>query len=188
MLANRALYSFALMATATGLGALAVQEKELLGGRNPIDMNKPRFWLKALAQGGGLSIAGDLFLVDPANSSTDAATNAIKTLAGPTVGTATDLAFKNISENIWQAAEGKDTHWEAELFAWAKAQTPGGNLWWLKPLVEHGVTNALNESMSPGYLSRVQQRAQKAWGNSWWWKPQEGMPQQAPDLSTAAGR
>lgn len=187
-LANRVAYGMALMATATGLGAVATQEKQILQGKDPIDMSKGRFWLKALAQGGGLSIAGDLFLVDPANSSTDAATNAIKNLAGPTVGTVTDLLLKNITENVWQAAEGKDTHWEAEMFAWAKAQTPGANLWWLKPLVEHGMTNALNESLSPGYLSRMQQRASKDFGQRYWWRPQDAMPQRAPELEAALGR
>lgn len=185
MLANRGAYSFALMATATGLGAIAVQEKQILQGKDPIDMSKPRFWLKALAQGGGLSIAGDLFLVDPASSSTDSATTAVKNLAGPTIGTATDLILKNVTENIWQASEGKDTHWEAEALSWAKAQTPGGNLWWMKPMVEHGFTNALNESLSPGYLSRMQQRSQKEFGQGYWWAPRDQTPARAPNLAAA---
>jgi hypothetical protein len=96
--------------------------------------------------------------------------------------------LKNVTENIWQAAEGKDTHWEAELMNWAKAQTPGANLWWMKPVIEHGVTNALNESLSPGYLSRMQQRASKDFGQRYWWRPQDGMPQRAPDLEAALGR
>lgn len=185
VLANRAAYGFALMTTMAGLGALSVQQKQLLAGKDPIDMSKPRFWAKAVAQGGGLSIAGDMFLVDPSSSSTDAATTAIKNLAGPTVGTVTDLALHVISENIWQASEGKDTHWEAELAAWAKAQTPAANLWWIKPFIEHGVTNAMNESLSPGYLSRMQQRSQKDFGQRYWWRPQDAMPARAPDLAAA---
>jgi hypothetical protein len=181
-LANRALYGFLLLATATGLGAIATQAKQVLGGKDPIDMEKGRFWLKALAQGGGLSIAGDLFLVDPANSATDAATTAIKNLAGPTAGTVADLLGKNITENVWQAADGKDTHWEAELFSFAKAQTPGGNLWWMKPMVDHGFANAMNESMSPGYAAKQQQRAAKQWGQKYWWRPQDTLPQRAPQI------
>jgi hypothetical protein len=187
-LANRALYGFALMASLTTLGAVATQTKQVLQGKDPIDMTKPRFWLKAFAQGGGFGIAGDLFLIDPASSGTDSATTAIKNLAGPTIGTATDMVLKNVTENIWQAAEGKTTHWEAELMNWAKAQTPGGNLWWLKPMVDHGFVNALNESMSPGYLSRMQQRAAKEWGQRFWWAPKDKVPQRAPDLAAAAGK
>lgn len=188
MLANRAAYAFALMATGAGLGAVAVQEKQILAGKDPIDMTKGRFWAKAVAQGGGFGIAGDLFLIDPSGSATDSATTAIKNLAGPTVGTAADLVLKNITENIWQAAEGKDTHWEAELFGWAKAQTPGSSLWYIKPMMEHGFVNAIQEKLSPGYLSRVQQRAQKDWGQSYWWSPRDKMPQRAPDLTAAQGR
>lgn len=183
MLANRSAYAMALMVTGLGLGAVAVQEKQIIAGKDPIDMKKPRFWAKAIAQGGGFGIAGDLFLIDPSGSATDSATTAIKNLAGPTVGTATDLILKNATENIWQAAEGKDTHWEAELFSWAKAQTPGANLWWMKPMIDHGFANALNENMSPGYLARMQQRAAKDWGQKYWWAPRDKLPQRAPEMS-----
>lgn len=188
LLANRAVYGFALLAAVTGLGAIATQEKQLLQGKDPIDMTKGRFWAKALAQGGGFGIAGDLFLIDPASGFADTATTAIKNLAGPTVGSAADLALKAITENIWQAAEGKDTHWEAELFNWAKGQTPGASLWWLRPMLDHGFVNALNESMSPGYLARVQQRAAKDWGQQYWWAPRDTLPARAPDLAAAGGR
>lgn len=185
LLANRTIYSMALLATATGLGAIATQEKQILQGKDPIDMTKPRFWAKAIAQGGGFGIAGDLFLIDPTNNATDSATTAIKNIAGPTVGTATDLVLKNITENIWQAAEGKDTHWQAELVNWARGQTPGNSLWWVRPMVDHGFMNAMNESMSPGYLSRVQQKARKDWNQQYWWKPRDVTPDRAPDLSAA---
>lgn len=187
LLANRAAYGFALMATLTGLGAISTQVKQVMQGKDPIDMTKERFWVKAFAQGGGLSIAGDLFLVDPASSGTDAANTLIKNVVGPTVGTASDLVMKVITENIWQAADGKDTHWEAELMSWAKGQLPGASLWWLRPMVEHGFTNAMNESLSPGYLARMQQRAQKEWGQRYWWRPQDTTPQRAPDLEAALG-
>jgi hypothetical protein len=188
LLASRTAYGFALMATLTGLGAVATQEKQILQGKDPIDMHRGRFWAKALAQGGGFAIAGDLFLVDPADSGTDAATNAMKNFAGPAFGSAAELVLKDISENVWQASEGKDTHWEAELASWAKAQTPGASLWWARPMIDHGFMNAMNESLSPGYLSRVQQRSQKAWGNGYWWRPQDKLPDRAPDLATAVGQ
>ena len=77
------------------------------------------------AGGGGLSILGDLFLTDPSATFGDQAANAIKNLAGPTVGSATELLFKNFAGNIWEAAEGKDTHWQAEAAAWVRSNTPG---------------------------------------------------------------
>jgi hypothetical protein len=184
MLANRTAYAFALAATLTGLGAIAVQEKQILAGKDPIDMSKGRFWIKALTQGGGFSIFGDLFLVDPSGSPGDAMGTLAKNILGPTFGSVGELFTKNV-ENVWQEAAGKDSHWQVELFKWAKAQTPAANLWWLKPLVEHGFTNAMNESMSPGYLARQQQRAAKEWGQRWWWAPKDKVPQRAPDLTAA---
>ena len=182
MAANRVAYGMALMATLTGLGAVATQAKQVLQGKDPIDMSKPRFWAKAVSQGGGLAIAGDLFLVDPASSPGDASANLAKNLLGPAIGSASELGVKVISENVWQAAEGKDTHWEAELASWAKSQVPGASLWWLRPLIDHGFMNAMNESMSPGYLSRMEQRAQKDWGSGYWWRPQDATPARAPEF------
>lgn len=184
--ANRAAYGFALMATLMGLGAVAVQEKQILQGKDPIDMRKGRFWAKAIAQGGGLGIAGDMILVDPSGSPGDATATAIKNLAGPAIGSATELLLKDVVENIWQAAEGKDTHWGAELSSWLRSNTPGiQNVWWVKPFIDHGFMNAVNESLSPGYLSRMQQRASKDWGQKFWWAPKDATPQRAPDFEAA---
>jgi hypothetical protein len=185
ILANRSAYGFALMTTLMGLGAVATQEKQMLQGKDPIDMTKPRFWAKALAQGGGLGIAGDMLLVDPSGSPGDATATAIKNLAGPTVGSATELLLKDVVENIWQAAKGKDTHWGAELASWVKSNTPAGNLWWAKPFIDHGFMNAINESLSPGYLSRMKDRAYKDWNQRMWWAPNEAVPGRAPDLGAA---
>ena len=186
LLANRATYAFAMMASLTGLGALSVQAKQILQGKDPIDMESGRFWAKALAQGGALSIAGDLLLVDPAGSPGDSATNAIKNLAGPVIGSAFELAFRDIVENIWQASEGKDTHWQAELLSTIKSNIPGPTaVWWVKPFIDHGFMNAMNESMSPGYLSRMKQNAYKNWKQRFWWAPNETLPSRAPDLSAA---
>ncbi len=191
--ANRVLYGSALMVTLLGLGALSFQTKQVLQGKDPINMDPTtktglRFWARSLATGGGLGIAGDMILIDPQGSSGDAAATVVKNLAGPAIGSVTELAFKDIIENIWQAAEGKDTHWQAELVQWARSNTPGASLWWVKPFLEHSFLNALNESLSPGYLARIQARAQQDWGQRYWWAPRDETPQRAPDLERALGQ
>ncbi len=180
--ANRMLYGAALLLTTTALGAVAFQAKQVLAGKDPVDIDKPQFWMRALAQGGGLAIVGDVFLTDPNMAYGDRAADGLKGLLGPTFGTAGDLAFSIISQNAWEAAAGKDTKWEAELFNWAKSNTPGQNLWWLKPAMDHSFMNAVHESLSPGYLNRVKQRARKQWGNDYWWAPDEALPSRAPDF------
>ena len=190
MLANRGAYAFAMLATGLGLGALSFQTKQILQGKDPIEMNPTtgtgmRFWARALATGGGLGIAGDLLLVDPQGGAGDATATFVKNLAGPAIGTAGELLAKNIVENAWQAASGKDTHWQAELLNWGKSNTPGASLWWVKPFMEHGFLNAVNENLSPGYLSRVQERARKDWNQRYWWAPKDTSPRRAPDLGGA---
>lgn len=187
MMANRAIYAFSLMVTTMALGAVAVQAKQMLAGKDPIDMtpddaNGAKFWAKAAMQGGGLSIMGDLFLTDPSATFGDQAGNFAKNVLGPTIGSASDLVLKNVAGNIWEASKGKDTHWEAELLQWTRSNTPGASLWWVKPMIEHGFLNSVNESLSPGYLAKMKARAQKDFGQRYWWAPDEALPSRAPDL------
>ena len=187
---NRVAYGSALMVTLLGLGALSYQSKQLLQGKDPINMNPTtgtglRFWARSLATGGGLGIAGDMLLVDPQGSAGDATANFVKTLAGPAIGSAGEFLAKDVVENVWQAAEGKDTHWQAELLNWAKSNTPGASLWWVKPFMDHAFMNAVNENLSPGYLSKTQERAYKDWQQRYYFKPNETTPGRAPDLSRA---
>jgi len=193
LLANRSSYAFALMVTTMALGATATQTKEILKGKDPISMDPTtgtgrRFWAKAIMQGGGLSIMGDLFLVDPTAGYGDQAANAIKNIAGPSVGSVTELLVKNVAGNAWEAASGKDTHIGAELSSWVRSNTPGASLWWVRPMIDHGFMNALNENLSPGYLSRMQSRAAKDWQQQYWWAPRDAVPRRAPDLGAAVGQ
>jgi hypothetical protein len=156
----------------------------MLQGKDPIDMTgdkAPHFWTKAVLQGGGLSIAGDLVL-SPGASYGDEAGNFAKNLAGPAIGTVADLGLSKVKGNIIQAMEGKDTHWEAELSRWTVSNTPGMSLWWMRPMVDHGFLNAMHENMSPGYLSRMKARTLKETGQQYWWQPAELEPDRAPAL------
>lgn len=187
--ANRVAYGTALLFTSMALGMVAFQSKQVLQGKDPVDVDEnPRVWLRALAQGGGLAIAGDLFLLDPAEARGDGYATLAKNILGPTFGSAGELGLKVISENIWQAAQGKDTDWEAELFSWAKSNTPGQSLWWAKPAMDHSFMNAVHENLSPGYLGRAKKRAQKSWGQDYFWAPEDSFPERAPDIAKAFGQ
>ena len=183
--ANRMLYGGALLLTSTALGAIAFQSKQMLAGKDPISMDQPRFWLRAAAQGGGLAIAGDLFLIDPSSGMGDSLGTLAKNVMGPAFGTAGELALKVVTENIWQEAAGKDSHWEAELFNWAKSNTPGQSLWWMKPALDHTFMNAIQENLSPGYLARVQKKARQDWNQEFFWAPNDATPARAPDIAGA---
>jgi hypothetical protein len=191
VLANRLVYSGAMLLTTTALGAIALQAKQIVQGKDPIDMegqHAGKFWAKALAQGGGLSIVGDLLLNDPTNSPGDAAANAVKTIAGPGIGAAADLALKVGLVNAYKAAKGKETHTAAEGLQWAKSNAPFVNIWYAKAAVDHAGLHALQENLSPGYLSKMQQRARKDFGQDYWWHPGSGLPDRAPDMGKAVGQ
>ncbi|WP_443115488.1 hypothetical protein [Herbaspirillum seropedicae] len=186
--ANRVAYAGALFASLGVLGAIAYQTKQITAGKDPADMTTGKFWLKAIAQGGVLSIMGDILLADSTEEAGQYASKTISGLAGPTVGAAADLGLKVIKGNFDKAAAGKDTHAGAEALTLARSHLPYVNLWYAKAALDHAGLHALQENLSPGYLSRMQQRARKDWGQDYWWKPGTGAPDRAPDFSMIGGR
>lgn len=195
-LANRVMYGGAMLASLTMLGAIAYQNKQLVQGKDPIDMSQGKFWLRALAQGGGLGIVGDFLLTDPTENPGDSTANAIKNVAGPTIGSAFDLVGKLGVENVYEAAKGKDTHAGAEALRFARGHLPYVNLWYAKAALDHAGMHALQENLSPGYLSKMRSRAQRDWNQGYWWAPNSGSmftgdfqgPDRAPNLEAAFGR
>jgi len=189
-IANRLAYGSALMITATALGAIAVQAKQVIAGKDPIDMEGPhavKFWAKAMAQGGGLSIMGDMILNDPGNSTSDTVRGMFGTAAGPAISNAAQMFAIGI-ENAWKKAKGKETHTAAETLNTLRQNAPFVNLWYTRAAVDHAGMHALQENLSPGYLSKMQQRANQEWGQQYWWRPGTGLPDRAPDLGKAVGQ
>lgn len=186
--ANRVAYAGALFASLGALGAIAYQTKQIVSGKDPADMTRPKFWVKAVAQGGVLSIMGDILLADSTEEAGQYASKTISGLAGPTIGAAADLTLKVIKGNIDKAAAGKETHAAAEAITLARSHLPYVNLWYAKAALDHAGMHALQGNLSPGYLSRMQQRAHKEWGQDWWWKPGTGGPDRAPDFTAIGGK
>lgn len=187
-LANRLMYGAAMMTSLTALGAVAYQTKQMTQGKDPADMTTPKFWTRAMAQGGGMGIVGDFLLTDPTENPGDATANAIKNVAGPTVGSFFDIGYKLGVENIYEAAKGKDTHAAAEAIRIGRSHLPYLNLWYAKAAIDHAGLHALQENLSPGYLGRMEQRARRDWNQEYYWRPGTGLPQRAPDLSAVAGK
>lgn len=186
-LANKLMYGAAMMTSLTALGAIAFQNKQIVQGKDPIDMTTGKFWMRAMAQSGGLGIVGDFLLTDPSQNPGDATANAIKNVAGPTVGSVFDIGYKLGVENIYEAANGKDTHFVAEGIRTARSHLPYVNLWYAKAALDHAGLHALQENLSPGYLGRMQRRAKKDWDQDYWWRPGTGAPERGPDLTAVGG-
>lgn len=184
MTANRVIYAGAMMVTLTALGAVAFQTKQLVSGRDPVDMTTPKFWGRAMAQGGGLGFLGDMLLQDTSDDRSPLDTFG-RTFLGPSFGSAADLyALTKGNFDQWQA--DKDTNIGAEGVRFARSHLPLVNLWYAKAALDHAGLYALQENLSPGYLSRIQSKAHKDWGQDFWIDPDSG-DIRAPDFSAIAG-
>jgi len=169
------------------LGAVVLQNKALVQGKDPYDMTEGKFWMRALTQGGGLGYVGDLVFKDPTEQRANTAEQTIGTVLGPGAGAVAGLVGDVGIANAWEAAKGKDTKFVAESLRWVNAQTPYVGLWQVRGIWEHWFLHNLQDAANPGYLSRMKARAQKDWGQGYWWEPGEFAPDRAPDFERMTG-
>lgn len=179
-------YSLSMLTGLTLFGALSLELKDIVQGKNPRDVTTGKFWGAAFAQGGGLGIFGDMLYTGLGGNSRSGQPNWTN-LAGPIAGTAADLSAVTLG-NIGDVMKGKDTKAGAELLRFSRQNLPFLNLWYLKAAIDHAGFNELQDSLSPGYLARQKANAHKDWGSTYWWEPGETQPSELPDLTTAAGQ
>lgn len=184
--ANRLAYAGAMMVSLTALGAIAFQIKEIVKGKDPVDMTTPKFWTRALAQGGGAGFVGDMLLQDTTDDRGQLDSLG-RILLGPTFGSFADL-YELTKGNIDETLAGKPTHAAAEAVKFARGHLPLVNLWYAKAALDHAALNALQENVSPGYLQRVQSKARKDWKQEYWWAPDQGLPSRGPSFEQIAGQ
>ncbi|MDP3136853.1 MAG: hypothetical protein Q8N17_11050, partial [Burkholderiaceae bacterium] len=169
------------------LGAIVLQEKAILGGKDPYDMTDPKFWTKALSQGGGMGYMGDMLTKDPTEQRGNNFEQAFGTIAGPAGGAAGGLVGDLMFTNAWQAAKGKDTNAGAEALRWANSQLPYASLWQIRGAWDHWFIHNAQEAINPGYMGRMRSRAMQDWNQDYYWPPGEAMPERAPDMGAAIG-
>ena len=186
MLANKAAYGAALFLTTTALGAIAFQTKQIVQGKDPVDMTTPKFWMRAAAQGGGAGFLGDIVLGDTTDDRSPL-DSLSRLLMGPTFGSAADL-WELTKGNVDELRAGKDTHAGAEALRFARSHLPYINLWYGRTALDHLLLHGIQENLSPGYLQRQRSRHQKDWGGSYWWEPGADFDNmRAPDMGAAVG-
>lgn len=189
---GKAGYAAALFATATVLGAIATQVNEIASGRDPKNMLDDelggvpglRFGLASMLKGGALSLYGDFLF----SNTTQGGTSALATIGGPMAGDLeTLLNLRGLTADV-ALGEKEPEMIGARLIQLGKGHIPGANLWYTKAATDHMIFHQLQEYFSPGYLNRMQRRAQREFGQSYWWEPGEMAPARAPDLGAATGQ
>lgn len=184
-MANKAAYTAALAVSGTILGAIAFQTKQVVQGKDPIDMTTPKFWTRAIAQGGGAGFMGDIVLGDTTQDRSPLDSLSRLTM-GPSFGSLAD-AWELTKGNFDEWNAGKRTHAGAEALRFAKGHLPYINLWYSRAALDHLLLHSLQENLSPGYLDRQRSKAQKDWQQGYWWTPGETAPDRAPDVSAIGG-
>lgn len=184
---GRAAYLASLMATTTLLGALTMQVREVLNGRDPRNLDPTadggaRNWMKAMLQGGSLGLYGDFLFSETSLTGRSVLASAL----GPVASTADELIALT-QGNAMQAMQGKETNIGAESVRLLKGNLPGASLWYTKAALDHLIWHRLAEYFSPGYLAQMRARAQREFGQSYYWEPGETTPERAPDLGAIAG-
>jgi hypothetical protein len=179
-------YAAALLVTATVGGAVSLQLKAVRDGKDPQDMSDPRFWLAAMAQGGGLGIFGD-YLYNGLNRANH---SPAETLAGPVVAKVNDLQKLTLG-NVNEALQGKETHAAAEWADELAKDVPGSSLWYVKLAYNRWVTDNLKRMTDPDAEASFRRKIgdlKRQTGQRYWWVPGRNLPERAPDAGAAAGQ
>ena len=179
-------YGVGLSTSLALFGAIALQMKDIITGKDPRDMTTAKFWMAAYLQGGGIGILGD-FLYTGMGGDNRAGVPNWMNLFGPVIGSGLEAVNLTLG-NAGEALRGKETHAGAEAVRFAKSHLPFLNLWYAKGALDHMALQDLQEMLSPGYLSRMRARAHKDWGQDYYWRPGEDLPSRAPDFSKVAGK
>ena len=174
-----------LVASTTLAGAMLMQTRDMLTGKDPRQMDKPEFWGSAFLQGGALGIYGD-FLYGAGH--TRYGSGILESAAGPTIGPLLELGLVQPIQAIAKARDGKETHFLAQEAQDLKGFIPGGNIWYTKAAFDHLISQQVFEALSPGYLSSIRSRSMKEYNQDWWWQPGELTPDRPPNLEAAIGR
>lgn len=155
-----------LILSTTAFGYLAMSAKDMAKGRTPRSPNSAKTWLAAMTQGGGFGIYGDFLFGEVKNRFGG---SALSTALGPTAGTVDDLF------DIWgRIRDGDD--------AAAKATTtlinnvPFANLFYTRMALDYLFLYQLREAMNPGFLKRMERRAEKENAQTFMLRPSQAIP------------
>lgn len=193
-LQKRGAYFGALVMTSMFAGAIALQTKEMIAGRNPRDMEDWRFWPAALIQGGGLGIIGD-FIYSGVQGAARTGASLPETVAGPIAALLGDSVRALIGAPMSPQQKDVAAKEGSNLIEWTKRYIPGGSIWYARLVLERYLWDAAQEDIDPKWKTRVraiEQWYRRNYHNSFWWRrgDQPGLDRSsvdAPDLSTALG-
>ena len=171
-------YALNLAAGATIMGALSLQIGDLLLGRDPQDMSKPMFWVRAAMKGGAFGIVGDIVATGQASWGGGFGSY----LLGP-VPQLVDDVYNLTLKNAVQLAMGEDTNFAEELSRFGRRYTPMGQTVAIGPALDRLFWDQMQLFLDPDSveaLARSSRNRQNLTGAAEWWLPGEPLPSRGP--------
>lgn len=159
-------------------GALVVQLKNIRSGKDPEPVDTPKFWGRAMLQGGGLGLMGDLL----ASETNRFGGGVMSTVGGPVTGMVDDV-LRPVMSNIKAASEGKKTTIGRDVARLATSYVPGSSLWYTSLAWQRIVGDGLQRALDPEAYKSFQTRMQnqkREYGNNFFWRPGEMSPRRLP--------
>lgn len=158
-------------------GALITTVKDIAMGRDPPSLKDPKFWVRAILQGGGLGIYGDI------GSTIMRGRGTADYIAGAPFGTLMD-ATRLVATGVDAAITG-ETDKLARATRRALVYIPGSNLWYQGLFHRRFILDQVEMLIDPDAdrrMRRLARRARKK-GRPYWWAPGETRPKRLPDFS-----
>lgn len=181
---SAARYVFSMITYGIVLGAVVLQLKELIAGRDPRPMDSLGFWGAAFIQSGGAGIYGD-FLNSSQNRFGGGLTS---TLAGPLAGEAEKLLALTAG-NVGQLYRGEKTNFGSEMVNTVGRNVPVlPSLLYTRAAYQRMFLDQLHRTLDPeGYSAVVRRQVanrKKDYGNEMFWSPGEVLPGRLPNLGS----
>lgn len=167
---GKATWLASLAAGMTLVGALGVQGKELLKGREPIPMDTAKFWGKAFLSGGAAGLWGDFLFQGTNEYGRDFKTQ----VGGPIAGLIADTLNLTVGTGFKWVDEGDpfDANTPGRMVEFAKRNTP--KPWYAQLVLEREMWDRLQEAVDPKAHQKFRKRMKKqkdTYGNAYWWQP-----------------
>lgn len=152
--------------TSFGLGYLSLSIKEALKGRTPPPLwGHPANVMRAMQQGGGMGIYGDILLREYDRNRTS---SLAEVLAGPTIG-----SIGGAFDLMTSIANGDKSAIKATRLI--LSNTPGANLFYVKPALDNLLMYKLMEDMNPGFIRRMEANSIRETGQQWILPPSQAL-------------
>ncbi len=164
----------------TMAGALALQARQVLQGKDPQNMKDGWFWAEAAFQGGAAGFYGDFLKEAFSRSGTSLTEAALGPLASiPATAQRLTSGARRYAEN------GENVNFGAALSDDIGRFSPGSSIWYGRLLFNRAIVDNIHRLIDPDYsrsFQRARDNAQKVHDQQFWWGPGDSSPMRGPDI------